>query len=230
MSFLRIPFSPLYFYSSFSSFIFRTPKFYSMFVQVCQENRIKLGNPNTLCRFFASQLLVLGSDGYPLPNSSSNSTIDNELPKFYTNFHPSMTLSLVTFAHTLDALTTLWSWSAFGWTVIFLVMFKYYGMRDRMYSLYLFGSPTVSTYTSVTLNPWLSALLNSLIAALCEIVFKFIESNLCCFRERVSADITSTSKKNSVLLYFFITSNSIYLYSYFKALLSSNPSSANFSL
>lgn len=33
-----------------------------MFEQVCQENLIKFGKPNTLCLYFANHAWVFGSD------------------------------------------------------------------------------------------------------------------------------------------------------------------------
>lgn len=105
--FLRNPLSPLFLSSSISLFIFNMQKFYKIFVQVCQENLIKLGKPNTLCLYFANQSLVLGSEGYPLPSSSSMSELYQKLPIFSMNFHFFMIVSLVTFAQILEALTTL---------------------------------------------------------------------------------------------------------------------------
>lgn len=57
---------------------------------VCHENLIKLGKPNTLFLYFANQSFVFGSEGYPLPISSSTSKYIfiftysfNKFPWFY---------------------------------------------------------------------------------------------------------------------------------------------------
>lgn len=103
---------------------------------------------------FCSHCLVLGSPGYPLPNSPLNSI-------FYLKVQLLRILSLVTLAQMLEALTTLWSLSAFGCTITPLIICEYQLRFLLRQSAYLDGSPTVSAYICAILKPSLRAPLAS---------------------------------------------------------------------
>ena len=70
--------------------------------------------------------------------------IINTLRRFYANFHSVIMRSLLTLAHILEALTTLYVASAFGSQEIFLKICECSFKFSFKNAVYLVGSPTVS--------------------------------------------------------------------------------------